>query len=473
MKLKDKKIEIGLIAALVVLLVPYAITILYALPSTDDFWMGIGVERSSVMIDSFQKACDFWMGWGGMWIYEFFRTLLNPVVLFGASSSLAGVELLIFFLCFLAAMWGLNRVFWKYFVGQDKMVYALVTYFLMLAWFLNTAIWTEVLYWFCGSAYMWAMSLVMLTVALEMKYFAKADKKTTIKLSIVGAIACSFYSQAVFPCMIFLLFMLRDILNTKKIDWKKLIPFGFFLLGALSAMVAPGNFARRDLAEGQTWGILGTFRDTAVMWKVSLFEIVKSPLFMIIMVLFVAVGMVCLKEAKYKYAFPVIPFVITVVCLYVTYFPFALGYGGYSYLPNRAVYVYNMFAVMLFAFSGIYFGGWLRYRMGIELVKKDFLMVGLCLVLFAFVSFIPTETYGALPYYQVLKQTGHVKNANAQWKEVLKAIETSKEDKVYVETGYIETLIIKSPGITNDVEDPNNRKVAAYYGKDLVQIIWK
>lgn len=220
MKLKDKKIEIGLIAALVVLLVPYAITILYALPSTDDFWMGIGVERSSVIMDSFQKACDFWMGWGGMWIYEFFRTLLNPVVLFGASSSLAGVELLIFFLCFLAAMWVLNRAFWKYFVGQNKMAYALVTYFLMLAWFLNTAIWTEVLYWFCGSAYMWAMSLVMLTVALEMKYFANTDKKTTIKLSIIGAIACSFYSQAVFPCMIFLLFMLRDILNTKKIDWK-------------------------------------------------------------------------------------------------------------------------------------------------------------------------------------------------------------------------------------------------------------
>ena len=94
-----------MIAALLVLLVPYAITILYAMPSTDDFWMGIGVERSSVIADAFQKACDFWMGWGGMWIYEFFRTLLNPVVLFGASSSLAGVELLLFFCGFLVAMW--------------------------------------------------------------------------------------------------------------------------------------------------------------------------------------------------------------------------------------------------------------------------------------------------------------------------------------------------------------------------------
>ena len=96
MKLKNKKVEIGLTMALALLILPYAMSILYALPSTDDFWMGIGVERSSIVIDSIQKASDMWMGWGGMWIYEFLRTLLNPVVLFGASSPLAGVELLIF-----------------------------------------------------------------------------------------------------------------------------------------------------------------------------------------------------------------------------------------------------------------------------------------------------------------------------------------------------------------------------------------
>jgi len=473
MKLKDKKLEIGLVAALILVVTPFAMSILYALPSTDDFWMGIGVERSSVIIDSIQKASEMWMGWGGMWIYEFFRTLLNPVVLFGASSGLAGVELLLFFCGFLAAGWMLNRTFWKHFIGQEKLTYPLATYFLMLAWFLNTELWTEVFYWFCGSAYMWAMSFGMITVALELIYFTQPTKKVTIWLSVVGALACMFYSQAVFPCMIFLLLMAREILNTKKINWSRLIPFGCFLLGALSAMVAPGNFARKDVEDAVSLGIAGAFKDAAVMWKVSLLELVKNPITIIVMVVFVAIGMSGLKQSKYKYSYPILPFAITLITLYVTYFPFALGYGGSNYLPNRAVFVFNMFAVMMLAVSCMYFGGWLRYKQGVVLTKNDIMCGVLTMFIFAYVWYVPTESYWEVPCLQTAGLMGEIENANAQWRDILEDIETAKGKKVYVEHTYINTPIIKSPGVTHDIEDPNNKKFAAYYGKETVQLIWK
>lgn len=473
MKLKEKKIEIGLVAVLILLIAPYVISILYALPSTDDFWMGIGVERSSIIVDSFQKACNMWMGWGGMWIYEFFRTLLNPVVLFGASSKLAGVELLVFFCGFIAAGWVLNRTFWKCFIGQEKLTYPLATYFLMLAWFLNTELWTEVFYWFCGSAYMWAMSLIMITVALELIYFTKPTKKVTIWLSVVGALACSFYSQAVFPCIIFLLLMAREILNTQKINWSRVVPFGCFLLGALSAMIAPGNFTRKELVESVEWSILDTLKDTAIMWKTSLLELLKNPITVVVMVVFVAIGMIGLSRSKYKYAYPLLPFTISLICLFVTYFPFALGYSRSDYLPNRAIFVYNMFAIFLLTGSCMYFGGWLRYKQEILLTRNSIMCGTLMLFLFAYVWYVPTESYWNVPYLQTVSLMDEMESANTQWRDILEEIETAKGKKVYVEHNYINTPIIKAPGVTHDVEDPNNKKFAAYYGKETVQLIWK
>ena len=473
MKIRERKTEIVLIAAIILLIIPYAITILYALPSTDDFWMGIGVEKSTVVIDAFEKANSFWMGWGGMWFYEFLRTLLNPVVLFGATNSLVGVELLLFFCFFLFTMWILNRTFWKYLIGEEKITYALGTCFLLLAWFLNTEVWTEVFYWFCGSAYMWAMSFVMLTVALEIIYFIKPSRKITVALSILGAIACSFYSQAVFPCMIFLLFMGREILNTKKWKWSRWIPFGFFLLGALSSIIAPGNYARRVLEETTGWGILDTFRDTMVMWKESLLTLMKNPISIMIMVVFFVIGMKGLKESKYRYRYPVIPFIITLVCLYVTYFPVVLGYGGSSYWPNRVIFIYNMFAVLLFSASSMYLGGWTRYRKGILLKRKDIMCGIVGLILFVYVCYVPTENYWGVTYLHTTALIGQVKAANEDWKEVLSQIETSKTKTVSVITDPINTPIIKSPGVTADENDPNNLKVANYYKKDAVYIIWK
>ena len=472
MKLKDKKIEIVLIVALILLITPYARAILYALPSTDDFWMGIGVEKSSVIMDSFQKACDMWMTWGGMWFYEFFRSLLNPVVLFGATSNLIGVELLIFFFGFLVAGWVLNRNFWKCFVGQEKLTYPLATYFLMLVWFLNTEHWTEVFYWFCGSAYVWAMSFVMITVALELIYFTKPTLKVTIRLSVIGALACSFYSQAVFPCMIFLLLMAREILNTKRIDWRRLIPFGCFLLGALSAMVAPGNFVR-NAEDAVELGFLSAFKNAAIMWKDSLLALIKNPISIIVMVVFIAIGMRGMKLSKYKYSCPLLPFAITLITLYVTYFPFALGYGSSDYLPNRAIFVYNMFAVLSLAVSCMYFGGWLRYKQEIVLTKNDIMCGVLTLTIFAYAWYVPSESYWEEPYFQTAGLIGQIEDANSQWRDILGDIEKAKGKNVYVEHTFINTPIIKDPGVTHEIDDANNIKFATYYGKETVQLKWK
>ena len=468
----ENKISIFLAIMLIALIFPYANTIFYALPSTDDFWMVIGVEKSTLFQDAVETACSFWMGWGGMWIYEFLRVLLNPIVLFGATSKLVGVELLIFFLLFLCAVWILINAFWKKIIKEDKLVYRLGSYILILLWFLNAEVWTEVFYWFAGSAYMWAMSLVCVTVALEFSYFEKPDKKNAIALSIVGAVTCSFYSQAVFPCAIFLALMGREVWHTRKIQWSKFIPFVCFLMGALSALIAPGNFQRKEVDNGVQMRIISTFKDTFVMWARSILDLIQNPMTIIIMLAFVLLGLCIMKESRCKYRYPLAPFMFTFACLYVTYFPFALGYGGSSYLPNRAKFIFDMFAVLLFSVSCMYLGAYLRYQKKIELKYINRVCCVTILVMFAYACLVPSEYYRKLPYIATIEETEAVKSANMRWTYLIKQIEISNEKEVYQESPIIYTPIIKEPGITSDDNSINNKKISDYYEKDAIGIFW-
>lgn len=467
-----KKGNILLTAILIAVIVPYAYTILYAVPSTDDFWMAAGVDKENMLQSAINTANSFWMNWGGMWLYEFLRVFLNPLARFGATSSLLGVELVIFFLLFLCALWVVNDTFWKFVIKNEKSEYILGCYLLLVIWFLNTEVWTEVFYWFVGSAYMWAMTFVLLTVALEMVYFNKPSIWNGTVLSVIGAIAASFYSQAVFPCMIFLLFITKDFFDNKKINLKKIVPFLFFLLGAISSLVAPGNFQRKGASGEAGLGLLTALKDTFVIWLGNLFDLVKNPLAVIMAVFFVLLGMVAMREKKEKYRYPAVPFVLTLMCLFVAYFPFALGYGNSTYLPNRAKFAFNLFAVLSFSASFMYLGGWLKYEKKMKFAKKELTYGVAGLAVFAYVCLIPTQYYQELPYAQTVAQTHQVKVANDEWRYLLNAIEASEEENVEFERSTIYTPIIKAPGITSDSKHSINQNIADFYGKESVCVYW-
>lgn len=469
---KINKVDLLLIMVLIVVILPFVSTILYALPSTDDFWMAACADKENILQSAIDTANSFWMEWGGMWLYEFLRVFLNPLVRFGATSDLLGIELVIFFLLFLCALWVANSTVWKHVIKNEKSEYCLGCYLLLVIWFLNTEIWTEVFYWFVGTAYMWAMTFVLLTVALEIVYFKKPDMRKGICLSIIGAIACSFYSQAVFPCMIFLILAVFDYLEHKRIDLRKMVPFLFFVLGALSSLIAPGNFQRKEISGGVGVDLFGALKDTLIIWAGSLFDLVKNPLMIIMAVVFILLGMVALREWKYKYCYPFIPFVLTLICLYVSYFPFALGYGNSTYLPNRAKFAFDVFAVLLFSASFMYLGGWLREKRKVVCTAKE-LRYGLAgLAIFAYVCFIPTKYYEELPYAQTVAQMHQVKLANDEWSYLLNAIESSEEENIVYERSIIYTPIIKSPGITSDKEHSINCNIADFYGKESICVYW-
>ena len=472
MKRSNRKVAIFMLVWFFVLIIPYINTILYSLPSTDDFWMAAGVEKGNLLADAIRIANEFYMNWAGDWIYIFLEVLLNPLVLFGISSKALGIEMVVFFLLFLVALFAVFHAFGKYVIQVENRLYIYGIYLLLLTWFLNTEVWTEVFYWFVGSCYMWGMIFILLTVALEIKFFYEPKVSTGIVLAVVGAIACSCYMEAVFPCMVFLIFMFMDIVEKRRIDAKKLTPFLFFLFGALGAIVAPGNFKRKNSSDDGGLQLFKALKDTLLIWLDSLFDLLKNPITIVTLILFLMLGMLVLKKTKYQYKYPVIPFALTFLCLYVTYYPIALGYGGSSYLPNRVIFIFNVFAVLGLSGSFLYLGGWLRYEKNIVLSRKNIVTAVVCLAAFSYICILPTKYYESLPYAQTVAQTKQVKLCNDEWNYLLRYIDSLEEDEVVLERAKINTPIIKSPGITADENHSINRNVANFFKKQKIKIIW-
>lgn len=473
-KNKDKIWIVALICGIVILVAPYLYTILYAVPSSDDFVMAVGVDTSNLFNEAIRVANEYYLKWAGDWISIFLQILINPLLLFGATSSMYGVEMAILFLLYTTIMgWMIRNIF--YYVLKIKDIKVILgVYLIVLMCILNMDVWTEIFYWFVGSTYLQGMLFGMSAIALLVEYRAKGGMICGVLLSVMGFFGCSFFMLAVLPATVYLIYIVVDFIKDRKIYWEKDIPFIFYCAGFLSALVAPGNFSRLGSETGESGlHLFRTVLDTLILWLDTTFDLVKNPLILIAMFLLVLIGVAAFREMKFDFKYPVIPFALTLICLYITYFPIALGYGGTRYLPNRVRFIFCTYAVLMYTVSFLYLGGWV-YRKKEELVtKKNLLTAAVGLAFFGYVCIMPTQYYEELPYAQTVAQIQSVKNANSDWMYMLRYIEASEEEDLFLSRSKINTVIIKAPGLTGDENYVVNRKIAEYFGKNSIKLeLW-
>ena len=168
-KNKEKMYVLGLLLGLAVLVAPYIYTILYAVPSSDDFVMAIGVDKTNLFGEAVRVANEYYFKWAGDWISIFLQILFNPLLLFGATSSLYGVEMVIHFCLYAVVIgWMIRNIF--YYVVQIKdMKMILGVYLIVLMSILNMDVWTEIFYWFVGATYLHGMLFGISSISLLLK----------------------------------------------------------------------------------------------------------------------------------------------------------------------------------------------------------------------------------------------------------------------------------------------------------------
>lgn len=154
-----------------IVLLPMVYTIFYSIPSADDFSMANGCSKNKLVLDSIERANDYYMNWSGLWPYMFIETLANPLLLFPLEGRGRGVEMVFLFLSFIASIiWAINIAAKKIFNIDNpnrRCYFASAVLFV----FLNTNIYNEVFYWFVGSSYMMALTLGFVTLGLTIEFF--------------------------------------------------------------------------------------------------------------------------------------------------------------------------------------------------------------------------------------------------------------------------------------------------------------
>ena len=475
MKKEERKTAAIIILGFIVLFAPYMYSIKYAVPSSDDFVMALKVaDNTNLVSEAIRIANEYWFKWAGDWISIFIQIIFNPVILFGSYSKMYGVVMNILFLLFAFTMgWAIRNIFYYGLKVKDAKIPAIVTW-IVLAAILNCEVWTEVFYWFVGSTYLQGMLFGASAIALLMRFREKGGLVCGILMSIMGFFGCSFYMLAVFPGGVYLICIFLDYINDKKIYWKKDIPIVIWGIGLLSGLLAPGNFARLgDSGTSGSFSFSKVLVDAVVLCFDTLFDLIENPLVLIAMLCMILLGAIGLKNVKFEFKYPLVPFILTAICLYITYIPIALGYGGTHYLPNRIRFIFCTYGIWACSAACIYLGGWISRKYEGIVTKKNVVTVLVALAAFGYVCIIPTKYLQELPYIQTASQLSAVRYANEAWTYMFWYIENSEEDDLYLSRGKINSPLIREPGFGIDPEDNVNQTIAEYFGKKSITLeLW-
>lgn len=464
-------IDIILCIAIAILILPTMYTILFSWPIADDFAMIVDASKGTALWDAIRIASEYYMNHTGGWIWIFGEVFFNPLLYAPIDSYLLGIELVIFFCFFLLTMWIFVDVLFHDVFQKDNITLRLFTFFAFFVCLLNTEVYKEIFYWFIGSVYMMNVISVVWTWILEIKFFKNPCKKNAILLIIVGMISCSSWMVAVYPCLVFLCYILADFFYTKKKRIRTYLPLVFMVLSALVALFAPGNFVRHSQVDSTGFHFVEAFNNTTYPFKLGLIYLFKNPFFIILLVVFFIYGYQLLDRFAFAFKVGIIPIVVTIGLLFFQYYIVVLGDGS-AEIPNRMAFLFNFFAMAMFSVCASYIGAWVRRKTKQALGKNELMILVMVGLLFLQTNIFINNRYETLPWKYTVESIDIIKVNRSRYKKFYKAIEECPDEDAVIYFESIPETILKKVGINRDPEYWVNESVADYFGKKSLVVYW-
>lgn len=490
---------------IVIVICPFATSVIFSVPFADDYSMAIKVctDNFATILFSIIGNCNsLYASWGGLWPYFFIEMIFNPLVLAGSFNFLYGVVLLLFFLLFCFSIYLFSSLLIKYiFHCSDRLIINLyIALFMFVS--LNILNYTEIFYWFVGSSYMWELTFCLLCMSLTILYFHKSSSYVNfILLCIFGFITCFAYQIATFVGIFYLIEFYIDN-KKKKFSFIMIIPLVFMIFGGLISCFAPGNFIRHAVfnsikdGTGKDIGI-GIVDDSVDLSKAMNLDIVDSLknsvknvinlniYFLGSLSIIVMIGLNLILALKFfslddvKIVNPFILIIIYFILLLSLCFPIALGYSSGN-LPNRVLFHIYTIAIMSLSWITSYFTCWLKIKLQFKhsihkYSKYIFVLLAFVIVCQAlFTNFYSVTNLSNLSSVKIIGDFNNIIEERELTFKFLEKINNSDESDIVID--YKELNDIKRSNTLNhfdlsmDVENYNNNSVASYYHKKSIVV---
>lgn len=468
-------LEIFMILVLVFVWGAYILASFYGLPYKDDFSNGFSMKQLSdttgYFVGALKLTVKTHMEWQGTYSGTFFTYFLSPFLRWGMVGC--WLEYVINIVIFLGAIVFFLHQTLQYVLGKlnTRIFFGFLTIFSLSSMvFIEVA---EVFYWHTGLCmYTLPFSLALITFSLVVSYFIKKKNWKIIMACMfaVGAAGGALMISA-FLCAVLLGIFLFRYLLTKKIG-KITSVFWVAFIGSLVNAIAPGNFVRKGVIEGE-FTLLDSIISAIKAILVEIYLQYQDRTLLVVMFILLLVGIFIFKECRFEFKYPLLITVYAFFCMIITVFPVKFGYGTDAFPPRCTFIMETVITICLFGVI-IYWSGWLTKRIDFEFKKEHLICIGLCI----FILGLPLFQYDR---FKEMKPTniyinwvsGSLKEYYDQGRALFEAIENSEQEDVVI------NITLDNMGIYGSLdlfEDENywvNSAVADFYGKNSVRVISK
>lgn len=474
-----RNVIIIILNCLAILFMVYVVTASagYTVFVGDDFTNSVRIGAFRVPFFRYLAASlyymkDMYFDWQGTYFAMFIQALLSPLNNFGLVQL--KIVMILNALLFFGSLFGMVWTVLGFVLKEKReLSFRLTIFTVVLFAILDANVFTEIFFWYCGAAaYAIPFSFILLSVMFffklnDMRY---SNKKHTI-FCICSAILIFLASGGPLAvtgigCYTILLLAVGFYLLFKKFSVRNIIVIAAGVLGALINVIAPGNFARHEYGNGESWKLF-----QSVKWAVKNVlgeaeRLTKETLFGIMLIAMLMVGIYMAERLREHFTAYGIVSVLAMGAGFVTAFPVALGYGG-PYFPNRCYFLLDI-TLVLSVFNFAVFIGCLLDRWA-KLHTDRRVWAVLWIILFSSFILCPEAlSESALMDVAESKHNGSYKNYYEECVDIYNYLENCTEEDVVLEMPeYIDNF--ECFYLDEDESGWVNIGVAQYYNKNSVK----
>lgn len=452
------------------LFIPYIYSIYYSMPATDDYAWAIEWFSANRLVEVVRRVHWNYMNWFGQSgvFAVVIQILFNPLYWFKDEGHSFGICMVIVYVLIvvglICAIKGLAKSLLKI---ENDLVRSIFT-FLLITLLFTTYYYNDVYNWWSGTP---GYSMMMVVMLFAMKYISdyvnEHDKKSYIKMIILGAIACTGLMNCVAIGLFYILEVFFDDGFKDRLK-KDLSPLLIYIVSGVITVIAPGNYKRTaSYDKGDVEYIGSLFVTVYRILKRAAETLLMYPwtiaLFLLILLLSISQNG---KTKVIKFNRIIISALFTLTAAFGAMYPYVAGERKHieDGFAERAFFVTDFMLFIGFAFIAYEIGQYIKTKSGKKLDNKTAIIAGLLVVMICIGVAKIEGTLSSVVPYDIIQHRSEIAEIYYTWEDVISEIENSDEDVVVIKKEHVPWTKFSYPAGIDPGEYSRINVNTHYYG---------
>lgn len=412
---------------------PMFYSMINSVPACDDFAFGARTISNNLFLDAIGYSVFCWFDHSGRWLLFFFQKLINPLNIHVHLGRVYGVWMIILFLLtFVIMYYSLQVILSK--LLEIKGDYLNIALLLMMAVLFTTYYYVEVFNWYIGgTAYAVPFVLFLLAFAFAIRYEDTLERKYYVGTILAGLIPAT---NEIFdiPLGIIYLYMVFYVFEIKITDYKRVLnrlaPLFIFILGGMTTVFAPGNFARQSVYATEP-NLIAALKQTIIDLIVRCKDIAHHPFTIFLFICLIVLGMKVGKQARKNNV--LITIMMTALVSFGALFPYVYGHATTStFVEVRMLYFTDYVMFIGICIGCIRFGQFLITKNAIDISGKQLRVLAFVITIVTICSLLFNKNYLKIVQIDIINRHAVIAESYEYWDGIIREIEESKDSNVVI-----------------------------------------